>query len=241
MSFFWLLLLPIGPLVGSWLALISSGKSDKRIGFLLSFAGAYLLGITLLNLIPEVFRVFDPYKGLLVLAGFLFQLFMERYSEGIEHGHIHVHHPLRKRVIPIGIVASMSLHSFTEGIPIGSFWMNQTAGFYSLLFGIVLHEIPASFALLSILKGLQLPRRNLIGMAWIYSVMALGGAGLSVLLRSNLSEEFFDYFIAFVIGTFLHISTTILFENSEQHQFRGQKVMAVVFGILLAAMVSIGI
>jgi hypothetical protein len=47
--------------------------------------------------------------------------------------------------------------------------------------------------------------------------------------------------MAFVIGTFLHISTTILFENSEQHHFSKKKLLAVLVGIGLATLISLGI
>lgn len=241
MSYFWFILLPLGPLLGTLLAIKSTKKYQTELNWFLSFAGAYLLGVTLLNLIPEVFQVFDPYKGLLVLAGFFFQIFMEKYSEGIEHGHMHVHHHLKSKVIPIGIVASMSLHSFTEGIPLGSLFLNHHASFYSLLFGIMIHEIPAAFALISILKGIHIQNASLRNIGIVYSLMAMLGAGLSLYLRSGISEEFFDYFMAFVIGTFLHISTTILFENSEQHHFSKQKMFAVLLGIGLAALISIGL
>ncbi len=241
MCYWWLFLLPLGPFMGAYLAISSTGKFSNKINWFLSFAGAYLLGVTLLNLIPEVFQVFNPYKGLLVLLGFFFQIFLERYSEGIEHGHMHVHHHLRNKVIPFGIIASMSLHSFTEGIPLGSLWMNNNPSFYSLLFGIIIHEVPAAFALISILKGIHLQNQSLRTISIIYGSMALIGAGVSVFLKSSIQEEFFDYFMAFVIGTFLHISTTILFENSEQHHFSKQKLTAVILGIGLAALISIGL
>jgi len=241
MSSFWLLLLPIGPLFGSYLAIKSSKKYQNQLNWFLAFAGAYLLGITMLNLIPEVFQVFDFYKGLLVLGGFFFQIFLEKYSEGIEHGHMHIHHHLKSKVIPIGIVASMSLHSFTEGFPLGALWQTSSSSFYSLLFGIILHEIPAAFALISILKGINLSNFSLRNISLIYGSMALIGASLSVYLRTSIQEEFFDYFMAFVIGTFLHISTTILFENSEQHHFNKSKLSAVLIGIGLAALISISL
>jgi zinc transporter ZupT len=240
MSYWWFLLLPVGPLAGSYLAIKSAKKFSKQLNWFLAFAGAYLLGITLLSLIPEVFQTFDPYKGLLVLLGFFFQIFLERYSEGIEHGHIHMHNHLKNKVIPIGIVASMSLHSFTEGFPLGALWVNQNTSFYSLLFGIIIHEVPAAFALLSILKGIQLSNISLRNISLIYGFMALLGAAISVYLKASINEEFFDYFMAFVVGTFLHISTTILFENSEQHHFSKQKLIAVLLGIGIAAVISIG-
>lgn len=241
MSYFWFLLLPVGPLLGSYLAIKSAKKYQQQLAWFLAFAGAYLLGVTLLNLIPEVFQNFDPYKGLLVLGGFFFQIFLEKYSEGIEHGHMHVHHHLKTKVIPIGIVASMSLHSFTEGIPLGSLWINDNTSFYSLLFGIIIHEIPAAFALISILKGIHLSNTSLRNISLIYGSMALLGSALSLYLKNSIQEEFFDYFMAFVIGTFLHISTTILFENSEQHHFTKQKIIAVILGIGVASLISIGL
>ena len=38
---------------------------------------------------------------------------------------------------------------------------------------------------------------------------------------------------AFIIGVFLHISTIILFESSENHKFNFQKFVAILAGILL--------
>ncbi|MBC7384318.1 MAG: ZIP family metal transporter [Bacteroidia bacterium] len=241
MSYLWLLLLPVGPLLGSWLAIKSTRQYELQLKWFLSFAGAYLLAITLLNLIPEVFREFDPYKGLLVLAGFFFQVFLEKFSEGIEHGHLHVHYNLKNRVIPIGIIASMSVHSFTEGIPVGSLLNNENTSFFSLLIGIIIHEIPAAFALISILKSIRLSHTALIYIAVIYSSMALAGSSISILLEANIDTGIFDYFMAFVIGTFLHISTTILFESSEQHHFTKQKLIAVLLGIGAATLISIGL
>ena len=38
---------------------------------------------------------------------------------------------------------------------------------------------------------------------------------------------------AIIIGVFLHISTIILFESSENHKFNLQKFAAIILGILL--------
>ena len=40
--------------------------------------------------------------------------------------------------------------------------------------------------------------------------------------------------MAIVIGIFLHISTTILFESSEGHKFSSQKILAIIVGSVIA-------
>jgi hypothetical protein len=40
--------------------------------------------------------------------------------------------------------------------------------------------------------------------------------------------------MAVVIGIFLHISTTILFESSENHRFNLQKFVVIILGTLMA-------
>jgi zinc transporter ZupT len=68
--------------------------------------------------------------------------------------------------------------------------------------------------------------------------MSPSGALLGHLLRGNFSEMIFNHILAFVSGIFLYISTTILFENSENHHFSTRKLIAVMCGVLLAVAAS---
>ena len=47
-------------------------------------------------------------------------------------------------------------------------------------------------------------------------------------------EVYFDRIMAVVIGIFLHISTTILFESSVDHKFNLKKFVAVLLGVSIA-------
>ena len=59
-------------------------------------------------------------------------------------------------------------------------------------------------------------------------------------IGSLISEKLIfvkDYYIqisALVIGIFLHISTTILFESSEGHKFNISKLLVILVGIITA-------
>ena len=59
---------------------------------------------------------------------------------------------------------------------------------------------------------------------------------LGVFLSKNFS--FFDTYYyeisALVIGIFLHISTTILFESNEGHKFNFTKLMTIIAAVILA-------
>jgi FtsH-binding integral membrane protein len=46
--------------------------------------------------------------------------------------------------------------------------------------------------------------------------------------------EIFSTLIAVVIGVFLHISTTILFENNESHNYGKYKLIAILIGLIVA-------
>lgn len=39
---------------------------------------------------------------------------------------------------------------------------------------------------------------------------------------------------AFVVGVLLHVSTTILFESSKNHQFNASKLVVILLGIIIA-------
>jgi zinc transporter ZupT len=237
MSFLFLGLLFISPFLGSLAALYSNKYDENKLKLLLSFAGAYLFSITIISLMPEVYSNSNKYTGMFILAGFWFQILMEKYSKGIEHGHFHLHDVVKKHVIPFGIIASMCLHTFLEGIPLGAFFQSNANISYSILVGIALHEFPAAFALAIILKGLKLNNKVIIALMTFYCLASPIGATLSYSLNYTVPALVFNQFMAFVIGTFLHISTTILFESSEHHRFSKLKTYAVLIGVFFALLV----
>lgn len=235
---FLILILFSAPALGGFAALQTSRYNEKKLRLFLSFAGGYLFSLTLLSLMPEVYKSFSPFSGVLVLSGFMFQVFLERFSAGIEHGHLH-HHQFGNKVMPVTIMLSMCLHTFMEGVPLGAMMNSDTNVRFSLLAGIVLHEFPAAFALTTILKGLKLGKTALLFAVLVYALSSPLGAILSNYLNYSLPQNVFNYFMAFVVGTFLHISTTILFESSEHHHFSRLKLYAVIAGLALALAASL--
>jgi len=213
------------------LSVFTVKRDNSRIlKLILAFSGAYLFSITVLHLIPDVYGQKNEHIGIFILAGFLFQLLLEQFSEGIEHGHIHQHtHGQESSVFPLGVMISLCLHAFLEGMPLASGHQNP------LLFGIALHHIPAAFALASLLLNSHLPKNKIIAMIIVFAAMSPLGYLLSYSIKAGGISDFSNYYnsiMAVVIGIFLHISTTILFESSStDHRYNRHKMIAVLLGV----------
>ncbi len=209
--------------------------NSNALKLILSFSGAYLFSITVLHLIPHVYHTHDTSAetiGLFVLLGFIFQLVLEQFSHGIEHGHIHHPHGTTG-VFPLGIMISLCLHALLEGMPLASHHQNE------LVFGIALHHVPAAFALGSLLLHTSLSKRSIVLLLALFAFMTPLGFLLSKGISSgdigNI-DRYFDRIMAVVIGIFLHISTTILFESgsADHHKFNRKKMIAVILGIAIS-------
>lgn len=214
---------------GTAIFLVKSDKT-KLLKLILSFSGAYLFAITVLHLIPDAYSGSDKEQiGIFILIGFLLQIFLEQFSEGVEHGHMHKHHD--GNAFPYGIMISLCLHAFLEGMPLAKDQHNE------LIFGISLHHIPAAFALASILMQNHFKKGSIIIYLIIFAIMAPLGFYVSVGLSNGSIggiDAYFNKIMGIVIGIFLHISTTILFESSADHKINTRKMIAVLLGIGVA-------
>jgi zinc and cadmium transporter len=213
---------------------------DQRVlKFLLAFSGAFLIGITFLKLIPEVFAKPTMFTGVFVLLGFLLQLSLELITEGAEHGHKHAHSEGEK-VSPFLLLLGLCIHSFLEGTPI-------VQGFdvklqHTLVIGIVVHNIPISLTLMSLFLHYGCSKTRAFIYLAIFALMTPFGSLFSNLLDSSLAtslDAYFNYILAIVIGIFLHVSTSILFETEENHRYNLQKFITVCFGLMVAFGISI--
>lgn len=198
--------------------------SVKMVRLLLAFSGAYLLSVTILHLLPEVYQLQHKYEhvGVFILAGIMLQSILESFSKGAEHGHIHVHGNENK--FPKLLFLSLCVHAFSEGLPIEN--ANE-----NLLWAIVVHKIPIAIVLTTLLLHTKLSQKKVVFFIIVFSSMS----PIGVLFADKLT--FFTTYIteitALIIGVFLHISTIILFESSENHSFNFQKFTAILLGILL--------
>ena len=210
-------------LIGIGLILLFKQRFRSKFKLLLAFSGAFLLSLTLFELLPEVYEEI-PVKaaGLLIMAGILLQVFLEFYSKGVEHGH--AHHTTKHHAFPWLLFLSLSLHAFLEGFPI----MQHN----DMVYGVLVHKIPISMILTDFLIRSEQSRFRIIAFLTIFTLMTPLGTWVSN--TTDSVNPYLMYINALVIGIFLHISTVILFESAEGHKFNLNKVLAIVLGVAIA-------
>jgi zinc and cadmium transporter len=231
MSYLMYVLLFLSVIV-SGLSVLFINISSKNLKLILSFSGSFLFAICALHLIPEIYLSGTPYIGIYILIGFFAQILLEFVSEGIEHGHIHVHKHNHHghSAFPYAMMIGLSIHSFLEGMPLANI---GTQSHNSLLTGIIMHNIPIAMALMTMLLQSHISKRTAILWLMLFALVTPLGTFTSYAIGENLIGNFsiyFDRIMAVVVGIFLHISTTILFESSENHRFNFIKFFVILLG-----------
>jgi zinc and cadmium transporter len=211
-------------------------NDPRHVKVLNAFTGAYLLTLVMLHLLPDLY---EPEVGLalkpliiggFILFGFFLQIAMDSISMGIEHGHAH---EIRGRMA-VGILAGLCIHAFVEAMALGQSPEHQTAhdkaAHHFLLVSVVVHNYPISIALLGMLLQSGMKKSSALACLGLFAIMAPIGMFFSTYTGLAVYSR---YLMAIVIGIFMHISTTILFESEDHHRFPVGKLVAVLVGLAL--------
>jgi zinc transporter ZupT len=245
-----LIVLFFTPLLSGLAIYLIPKKKDANFKLLLVFAGSYLFAITVIHILPELYRqdLGIEWIGVFVLAGFFLQQLLEYFTSGVEHGHIHTHdhsdhHHNHKHqsVSALVLLLALCVHAFLEGGMLAQpIEMGSIYDVNSILIGIALHRAPAAFALMTVLAHQLHSRNKAIPYLLGFSLAAPIGLLLSTYLADHniLSSTGMMYLYALVSGNFLHISTTIVFESSPEHRFNAKKLSVAIIGALIAVVVQ---
>lgn len=217
-------LLPILAVLLSFLFVyVTKPKNKEVFKLLLAFSGAFLLALTLFELFPEVYADGDSKTvGVFIMLGILLQIFLEFFSKGAEHGHVHVD-PENKE-FPWMLFVSLSIHSVLEGVPIENH--------HNILYGILVHKIPIAIILSIFLLASKIKLVPAIMFIILFSLMTPLGTLMAA--KFDFIQNYAVYLNSLVIGVFLHISTVILFESSEAHKFNLRKLLVIIIGVAIA-------
>ncbi len=216
-------LLPLfSVLLGYGIALFLKPKSKTNLKLLLAFSGSFLLSLTVIHLLPEVYESHNHNVGLFIMAGILFQIILEFFSKGAEHGHVHGHETMTH--IPWLLFVSLCIHAFLEGFPVSHH--------HNLALGIAIHHLPIAIILTLFFVNAKLDKKAIFAFMLTFAIMTPLGTIVSEYLP--ILNDYYTEITAVVIGILFHISSTIIFESSEGHKFNIAKISMIIFGIVFA-------
>jgi len=212
-------------LLGGFLAFQLQEKDRQLVKLLLSFSGAYLLSIIVFHLLPGIYeRIPGKTAGFFIMMGIVFQLILELFSHGAEHGHKHSF----DTKAPWLLFVSLSLHAFMEGLPINEGHHLH----HSYLYGILIHKLPIAIVLTTVMIEAGLSKKKITLFLLLFASMSPLAAFVG---------DYFDFMLtygayvnAFVAGILAHIGTTILFENEHSHSFNIRKFLLIFSAMLIA-------
>ena len=202
-----------GGLLVAWLLFARRRAGSRLVSSLVSYAVGALLGVSLLNLMPQALEALEPGRALgALLAGILMFFVLEkfvlwRHSHEHEEGSDEGQTPLRE-VHPATatlVIVGDALHTFTDGVVIAAATLVSVPFGATTALAIIAHEIPqeaGDFAIL--LAAGHTPRRALL----LNLTSALGGvagACLMLLVGSGLPDVL-PYVLAFAAGNFLYVA-----------------------------------
>lgn len=226
-----LIILFAGAFIGGMLAwAIKVSKTNMKLG--LAFSGAFMLGLCFFHVLPEAYSAVGNKAGIWVLVGFIVQIILEVLSKGMEHGHAHA---LHGKQLPFALFIGLGLHALLEGLPFGGAHAHEH---HSLLAGVIIHKIPVAFILGTVMCGAGFSlMQGALAMFGFAAMAPLGGL-ITHFLEGQIIEvgDFQGIVQAILVGVFLHIATTIIFESDKGHTFNITKLVAILIGFGLAFM-----
>ena len=230
-------------IAGFLIALFLKPQKKKNIKLLLAFSGAFLLSLTVLHLLPELFQEGHHHHhegehehrlpvGLFIMIGILFQIILEFFSKGAEHGHVHIHTDKNDELhhIPWLLFVSLCLHALLEGFPI----QENT----NLAYGIAVHHFPIAIILTLFFVNAKMEKKMVFGFMFAFALMTPLGTFLAE--QMHFAQHYSKEISAVVVGILFHISSTIIFESNEGHKFNLAKITMIVLGFLLAFFMEMG-
>jgi zinc transporter ZupT len=220
-------LLPIFAVIfGVLLIILLKQRKPFLTKLLLPFSGAFLLALTLFDLLPEVYEHLQTKQtGLFIMCGILIQIVLEFFSKGAEHGHVHIH--TKDTRFPWALFLSLCIHSVLEGFSIHQH--------NDIVYGIIVHKVPIAMVLTTFLLHSKYSKMQVLLFLSVFAAMT----PLGTFISNNMQfvSAYVNIINAIVVGIFFHISTIILFESSEDHKFNLSKLIAIVLGVGIAYMI----
>lgn len=215
-----------GDIIGGFVVTAPRRIGERTLGLLIALGAGNLLGVALIELIPETIEHAGTAGPLLILAGYLFIHFFEH----VFAPHLHFGEETHGTAVVDTHVTStaligLGLHAFMDGVAIASAFVTSPGLGVLVFAAIMLHKLPEGFTIASVMKAAGTTRSWAMGAASILAVATFGGV-----IATSFVGDLAPYALAIATGSVLYVGATDLMAEANKEE-----------GILNPIMVFIGI
>lgn len=244
---FWAVVTLVPPLIIALFPLVRIQINERMLHLMLGFSAGILGSVTFVDILPEAFDVAREmslpslYVSFGVAIGFFVLLVVERYllaTEEIHGGHFHIHGKPLDPSHGLMSVSALTFHGFMDGfvIPV-AFSAGAEVGIIVTL-AIVIHQIPDSFAALSLALSSTDNRRQAI--LYVLATAVDTPLGICVgLFLSGLGNFMIPLGLGLSAGTFIYVSAVDLVPELQHRTRSPLVVMSMILGFLLIVVLSL--
>jgi len=192
-----------GLVVASGVLLINDTTRAKLIPWLVSYAVGALLGVAMLNVLPETLETLPPSRVFTtLLAGILLFFVLEKLVLW-RHCHTHDCEVHDGSVFPV--LVGDAFHNFVDGAAIAAATMTSVPLGISLAVATAAHEIPQEVGDFAILLHAGYSRSKALMLNALTAVASALGAGLAFLFLQSLPSVL-PYFLVLSAASFLYVA-----------------------------------
>ena len=216
----------LGDIIGGAIVATPRRISDRTLGLLMALGAGNLLGVSIIELIPESIAEVGETAPLFILGGYLLIHFFEHvFAPHLHFGEeTHGDGIVDTHVTSTAIVG-LGLHAFMDGVAIGSAFIASPALGVIVFAAIMLHKLPEGFTIASVMKAAGTSR------SWALSASAILAVATFVgVIASSTFGAYGPYALAIATGSVLYVGATDLMAEANKAE-----------GILNPVMVFIGI
>lgn len=205
-------------------ALISTGlgglaaiRFRDRLHLLLGFSAGAVLAVVFFDILPEVFsaRGTPTYVMLSAAAGFLAFFALERYT-ALHRAREHLYRA-EEHEAELGTIgaAGLSLHSFLDGVAIGTGFQASSLLGFTIALAVILHDFNDGLNTVTVVLAHGSPLRRSVAWLLVDMVAPILGAASTKLFQ--LPESLLPWLLAFFSGFFIYISASDLLPEAREN------------------------
>ena len=201
-----------GDVIGGLVVTAPKSIGDRTLGLLVALGAGNLLGVSLIELIPETIQHAGTNGALLILAGYLFIHFFEHvFAPHLHFGEeTHGGAVVDKHVTSTALIG-LVLHAFMDGVAISSAFVTSPGLGVLVFAAIMLHKLPEGFTIASVMKAAGTTRRWAMTAAGLLAIATFAGV-----VATSAIGDLAPFALAIATGSVLYVGATDLMAEANK-------------------------